>query len=165
VTNINNNLEFLAVSEAEAISEVSSLNPFEIVDIVSNLENEELILKYILYAIKFQESTIFCGLFQNPRLSDDHIGRLHSHFVSKIVIDFLVVSSPYASSKTILEVLSSAFYITYKAVALREQLDEKILSLLCSKMTHEIKDILLIHPNLSDVQKVEIALRHPRDLS
>lgn len=165
MTTTNNNLELLSVFDAEAISEVSSLSPFEITKIVSKLDDEDLILKYILYAIKFQDSTIFCGLFQNAHLSDDHIGRLHGHFVSKIVIDCLVVSSPYASSKTIIEVLSSAFDITHKAAALRVHIDEKILSILCGKMTQEIKDILLLHPNLSDTQKVEIALSQPPNRS
>ncbi len=156
--NDNNGLEFLDVAEAESISEVASKNPFEIVELVSALSEDDEIIKYILYASKFKENTIFCGLFHNPNLSDDHIGRLRGYFVSKIVIDCLVVSSPFASPKTIVEVLSSAFPITREAAAFRSILDDNIIEALLNNMSQEVRDILLMHPFLSESQKVSIAL-------
>lgn len=157
-SNQTSSLRTLSVASAEDIANTLNLSSFQIVDYISKINNNMELSDYLSYAIKFRDDIIFCGLFRNPLLDDEHLGRLNSYYSLGTIINCLVASSKYATQDVLLKTLDSRDTIVKLAAAFRTQISDSVLISILKNADSRVKDILVAHPNLTDSQKVTVAL-------
>lgn len=153
-----NNFPPLSIEEVEEITAMLDLPISILTDKIANAESSTLLSKYIWYAIKFKEDILFGGIFRNSHLTDEQIGKIGEYLPMRTVINCLVASAPFVANKTLLDIIPQNDELANFIIALRNNLDNTVISMLSQYANRLVKASLISNPSLSEEQRIIVAL-------